>query len=125
MRKSLLAFLSLTGCAVATLQTDDARRAVVLAPYLRPIPPFGQVHIPEGTILYPSTVNGEKGWCTTTAVYFVPGEQRAMCLFDPAGGQQSEGWLKAAYIVGSLAGLRYEVDVPYRVGARTTLPPRQ
>ena len=114
-----------SGCAPAALQSDDPRRAVVLAPYLRPLPPFGQIHIPEGTILYPSIVSGEAAWCSTSPVYFVPGEQRAVCLFDPAGGQQPEGWLKSAYIVGSLASLRYDVDVPYRVGERPALPPRR
>jgi hypothetical protein len=119
------AILALSGCATAMLKSDDPRRAVVLAPYLRPIPPFGQVHIPEGTILYPSVVDGEAAWCSTTPVYFVPGEQRAICMFDPKGGQQAEGWLTTAYIAGSLASLRYDVDVPYRVGERAPLPPRR
>ncbi len=107
---ALLAAAFLTGCASATLTTDDPRRAVVLAPFLRPLPPFGQIHIPEGTVLYPARVDGQPAWCSTTSIYFVPGEVRAMCLFDPAGGEQTEGWFKSAYIAGSLASLRYDVD---------------
>lgn len=121
----LIVAAGLAACASATLRTDDPRRAVVLAPYLRPLPPFGQIHIPEGTILYPATVDGQAAWCSTTAIYFVPGERRSMCLFDPAGGEQPEGWYKSAYIAGSLASLRYDVDVPYRVAQQAPLPPRR
>jgi hypothetical protein len=126
MRLMLIAALvAVTGCATAVLESTDPRRAVVLAPYMRPIGPFGQVHIPEGTILYAATVNGQQAWCSTVAVYFVPGERRPMCLFDPAGGDRAEGWLKSAHIPGTLASLRYDVDVPYRVGQTASLPARQ
>ena len=121
----IVAAAILTGCATATTTTDDPRRAVVLAPFLRSLPPFGQIHVAEGTVLYASKVNGQPAWCSTTPIYFAPGEFRAMCLFDPAGGEQSEGWLKSAYIAGSLASLRYDVDIPYRVTQSAALPPRR
>ena len=121
----LLTAALLAGCASATLRNDDPRRAVVLAPFLRAVGPFAQIHIPEGTVLYPATVSGQSAWCSTTPIYFVPGEVRTMCLFDPDGAEQPEGWFKSAYITGSLASLRYDVDVPYRVTQQAPLPPRR
>jgi hypothetical protein len=119
-----IAALALAGCANVVLHNDDARRATVLAPYTRAMPPFGQIRIPEGTTLYPATVNGEPGWCSTTALQFVPGEGRPMCLFDPAGSNRDEGWFKLGYIGNTTGNLRYEVDVPYRVTRAANLPPR-
>ena len=121
---ALVLTMALLGCATAAVRTDDPRRAVVLAPFMMPIGAFGRIHIPEGTVLYPSIVNSDASWCTTTAVYFAPGEGRAICLFDPKGGTQVEGWLKSAYITGTLSSIRYDVDVPYRVGQTAALPPR-
>jgi hypothetical protein len=120
----LAAAALLAGCAETTLRADDPRRAVVLAPYSRSIG-LNSMSIPEGTVLYPAHVGGQAAWCSTAAVFFSLGERRAACFFDPKGGGEPEGWLKSAYIAGTLSSLRYDVDVPYRVTQQAPLPPRR
>ena len=122
---TLVTAVSLSACASATLRSDDPRRAVVLAPYMRTVGPFGQINIPEGAVLYPSLIDGQAAWCSTMAVYAVPGERRPLCMFDPTGGDQPEGWLKTAYVPGTISSTRLDVDVPYRVGQTAPLPPRR
>lgn len=127
MRKLLtaaLAALTLAGCATATLNTGDQRRAVVLAPFVRPVG-LTTISVPEGAVLYAAQVGGQAAWCSTTPAWFAAGgEARPVCFFDPQGGQQAEGWLKTAYVTGTLSAARLDVDIPYRVTAGPALPPR-
>lgn len=128
MRAAVVALavaLVASGCAPVALRTDDPRRAVALAPYQRSVGPTGAINIREGEVFYPSLVDGREGWCSTVAVFFQPGDARQLCLFDPQGGREPEGWFKSAYVVGTLSSALLDVDVPYRVRETAPLPPRR
>jgi hypothetical protein len=117
--------LAVSACAPVALRTDDPRRAVALAPYQRGVGPAGAISIREGEVFYPAVVDGRDGWCSTVPVFFQPGEGRRLCLFDPQGGREAEGWFKSAYVLGTLSSVRLEIDVPYRVRETAPLPPRR
>lgn len=119
----LSAVLLLSACAPVALRSDDPRRAVVLAPYQRAIG-INALNVSEGQVLYASLVDGREAWCSTGPVFFALGEARPACFADPRGGSMPEGWLKTAYIAGTLRSLWYDVDIPYRVVVGPALPPR-
>lgn len=83
--------LAVSACAPVALRTDDPRRAFALAPYQRGVGLAGAINIREGEVFYPSIVDGGEAWCSSVPVYFLPGEARPLCLFDPRGGREAEG----------------------------------
>jgi hypothetical protein len=87
------------------------RRAVIDAPYSRPVLPFGSFRIQPGQTLFPSVVEGRDAWCSSNPTYFVAGDNRSACYFDGSGS----GRFSQAYIVGTLQSIRYDVDVPYTI----------
>lgn len=61
---------------------------------------------------------GREGWCSPNPLLFQFGDARSACFFDPASsGMQvgRTGRFNAVYIVGTLAGMEFSVDTPYRV----------
>lgn len=120
----LAAFLVLAGCSATALRTDDPRRAVALAPFSRTVGIGGAIHVREGEVLYPGAVDGEPAWCSAAPIYFAIGEARTMCLFDPTGVAQAEGWFRTGYVAGTLSVFRLDVEVPYRVAMTPPLPRR-
>jgi hypothetical protein len=127
MRKiayAALAALTLAGCNSASLVTGDTRRAVALAPYAR-VAGLGQISVAEGAAFHPAQVNGAPAWCSAGAAYFAPMEAKAICVIDPSGQDQPEGWFKTAMVIQPAAVWRFDVDIPYRVGQTASLPPRR
>ena len=120
-----VAALALSGCGSVAVDSADPRRAIALAPYARTVGPAGAIRVAEGAVLYPARVDGAAAWCSSAPLYFAPGEARGLCLFDPAGGAQAEGWFASAYVPGTYSGARLAVDIPYRVGQTAPLPPRR
>ncbi len=119
-----LAAILVSGCTSANLVTGDQRRAVALAPYNR-LAGLGQIVIPEGAIFYAARVNGEPAWCSGAPTYFAPMEAKSVCVTDPAGDTQPEGWFKVAMVLQPAVVWRFDVDIPYRVVSGPSLPPRR
>ena len=128
MRTMLLAAsaaLSLVGCAgPVTLTPTDTRRAVSLAPFTR-LAQLGQITVGEGVVFFPASIRGEAVWCSGSPVFFAPMEAVSMCMVDPAGNDQAEGWFTTAILPRPAAVWRFDVDIPYRVTAAPPLPPRR
>jgi hypothetical protein len=97
------------GTMLSEFSYSVKKNVVTTAPFERSIL-LAKVSIPDELPLMPARVDGKEGYCTPRATFFNIGEARSTCLFDTRG----TGVFDQLYVVGSLAGMTYDVNVPYR-----------
>jgi hypothetical protein len=59
--------------------------------------------------LLKSTVNNDVAFCSQQPVHFAPGQVNTACFFDT----KHNGILDKAYILGSISGQQFDVNIPY------------
>lgn len=116
MRRLIIATTAmLTACA--SVQRDPGLGvAVTAAPFEASIGPFGHTEVPLGSTLIGARVDGKAAFCTTRAAYFVPGEQRAICLMDT----HKSGYFDSYYILGTTRQNVFAAHVPYTIAAASS-----
>jgi hypothetical protein len=107
------AFAPVGGTVFSQFDYNAVTRAFVQAPYSRSVGVGGRIILSVGQPLFPAMVAGQQAYCSDNPTFlaYLGSDNRRVCYFDNG----NTGRFTTAYVAGTLADTKLDVDVPYSV----------